>query len=295
MRKGGLNMFKCTKWLAAALAALILVAAPVSAQTPYYFWWQVVDEQGRPFKSQTAGVGDVSCSVYRPNIHGAAVLHSNASLSNIGRTDPLFSDLNGRLHFYSTSADPVDVTCTAEYGGFASVAKLDRFTHKIVVPRDASTNITKFPVNSIAVVYQGDAGASLPGGALVRDVIIQNLSPITGQSVHVSVGFLGNHIVGVSNSLLNAYDVTSNAANAPEWKRATYTSAQVSIATHRGTALILSHGSTQTYEVPYLVHVDTGLSLSYSTNATTASAARVHVFIIWNRFHTGVNRQPAGQ
>ena len=314
MRKGGTTM-KTMKWLAASLAALILVtAAPVGAQSAYYFWWQVVDEQGRPYKQQTLGVGDVQCSVSRPNIHGAAILHSNSSLSIRGETGPLFSDTNGRLHFYSTSGDPVDVQCYAEYGGSASVAKLDRFTHKIVVPRDAAVNITRFPVSQSgsASVYQVDAGASLPQGALIRDVIVQNLGTAAGgggvlSTYHLSVGFLGNHIVGTSNSVVDRVDLTGFV----EWLRPSYINDAGTLAiaatpgktTHRGAAMISTHafsvgGNNVTirFETPYLVHSASGLSLSYSVPATVPLTPYIlHVSVYWQKFHTGVNRQPAGQ
>jgi hypothetical protein len=307
------------KWLAASLAALILAAAPAGAQSPYYFWFQVIDEQGRPYKSQTAGVGDVQCSIYRPNVHGAAILHTNASLTNAGRSGPLFSDTNGRLHFYSTTDGVVDVSCVAEYGGSSFVAKLDRFTHVVRLPREAAMNYTKFPVvigGGGASVYQTAAGASLPQGALIRDVVVQNLQALGEGTGHLSVGFLGNHSVAVSNALVNALWLTreqsgTNSITGVEFLRPGYVSdpgtigvaATPGLATHRGLALLAVHaavisGTTLNirFEVPYLIHVASGLDVSYSVNpGDDPMGVSAHVTIYWQKYHVGVNRQSAGQ
>jgi hypothetical protein len=289
-------MLKLTKWLAASLAALILVAAPAGAQTPFYFWWQVVDENGMALKSNTAGVGDVSCSVYRPNQTGPAILHSNASLSNIGRTGPLYNDSNARLHFYSSSDAPVDVNCFYLYGGSASVGKLDRFTHKIVIPRNAVDRVSRFSVQiSSAATYQVDSGLALPPGALIRDIIIQNGHATTTTAIgtyHISVGFLGNHVVGTSNSL--AGPVPLNGAIT--WIRPGQIG-DTAAATHRGAALLLIHsvaGASLSFERPYLVHVMGGLNVSYTTSSSSVYdqviGHNVHVYILWQQFHSVIQR-----
>jgi hypothetical protein len=304
---------KMFKWLAASLAALVLfAAAPASAQIPFYFWWTTVDEQGRVYKTNTAGVGDVQCSVYRTNIHGSALLHATTALTT-AKDNPTFSDSNGRLHFYSTIADPVDLTCFYAYGGSTSVGKLDRFTHKIVIPRDAARNISRFAVNAAATAYQSDSGIFLPSGAMITDVIIQNLTPNTGsQTSHLSVGFLGNHAVAVNNALVNMVGLHTGTfgSGAAEWIRpgivqlANQTASQAFVS-NRGLALKFHVGNQSGgdgvgvgnfyMETSYLIHVATGLGVSYSPTVTTGANIRAHVFIYWSKFHTSVNRSPAGQ
>jgi hypothetical protein len=291
---------KTLKWLAASLAALILCAAPAAAQSPFYFWWTTVDEQGRVYKTNTGGVGDVQCSVYRTNVHGAALLHATVALQGI-KDNPTFSDANGRLHFYSTISDPVDLYCVYAYGGSTSVGKLDRFTHKIVIPRDAARNISRFAVNvRTGTVYQS-VGTSLPQGALITDIIIQNLSPITGQTSHLSIGFTGNHVVGFSNSLAGPIDLTGSATNVgtggAEFIRPSFSSGGSASTTHRGAALIYRPAGANhvAIEVPYLIHVASGLDVTFTSNGSTASPINAHVFVYWSKFHTSLNRSPAGQ
>ena len=296
-----MTMFKrITKWLAASLAALILAAAPAGAQSPYYFWWNVVDENGLSLKSSTAGVGDVSCSVFRPNQYGPAILHSNSSLSNPGRTGPLFSDSNARLHFYSLSADPVDVNCYYTYGGSASIGKMDRFTHKIVIPRNAVDRVSRFSVSvSGAATYQVDSGLALPPGALIREVLVQNNHVVGNTTVgtyHISVGFLGNHTVGVANALANIYPLNLGVT----WLMAPFSTVNAGTlhvtANHRGIALLgpTIAAGTPALPVPYLVHVQGGLQVSYSTSASTVYdqvfGHNVHVYILWQQFHSVIQR-----
>ena len=292
---------------AAVLAAALLLAGPGSAlaQSSFYFWWQVVDENERPYTGQ-----HVQCSVFRPNQHGAALLHSTSSLgNNTAAYDPLWSNTNGRLHFYSAQSDPVDVTCFYTYGGSAFVNKLDRFTHKIIVPRAQGRTVSKFSVNAAAVTYQTDSGVAIPAGGVIRDVIVQNLNPLALGTYHLNIGFLGNHSVATNNSLVTLLPLTSIAigsepAASPEWLRPGLVEGAspglVTAGTHRGAALASWHASVTSggvgggpsiyREKPYVVHVATGLTVSYSVNPGTGGAARAHVFIIWDRFHTHLNR-----
>ena len=67
---------------------------------------------------------------------------------------------------------------------------------------------------------------------------------------------------------------------------------------HRGTALAViqqAHGATAGFsglyfERPYLVHVASGLTVSYSAQPGTGAGVRAHVFILWQQAHVGVNR-----
>ena len=288
-------------WVALALALVLSLAPSLGlAQTSgaYYYWWNVADERGEPFTGQ-----NVQCSVYRPNQTGAATVHTTAQLT-AGGSSPLFSDANGKLHFYSSQNVPVDITCNYAYGGAAQINDFRITDHKIVLPRQAGSVISKFSVTAASATYNSDSGIVLPGGAVVRDVIVQNLNPQSLGTYHLNVGFLGNHTVATSNALVTNLDLTG--ANI-EWLRPGLLASagggpgDVARGTHRGSALADFHasvcsggvcgGPTIYREKPYVVHVGSGLGVGYSAQPGTANALRVHVYIYWTKFHTGVNRQ----
>ena len=170
----------------------------------------------------------------------------------------------------------------------------------MVVPRQQTQKISRFSVNAASAVTNQSTGISLPSGALVRDVIVQNLNPRGLGTYHISVGFAGNHSVAANvNALVNAL-----ALNSPdEWLRAhailtgTGTTERLD-ASHRGLALqkfIAGHGSAAGSvgfyaEVPYLVHVASGLDVVYAVNPGTGGAARLHVYLLWQQMHVGINR-----
>jgi len=285
--------------IALALAIVLALAPSIGlAQTSAYrYWWQVVDELGQPYTGQ-----NVTCSVYRPNQTGAAVVHTTAQLTS-GGTSPLTSDANGQVQFYSSLNEPVDVTCNYAFGGVAQVNRLRITDHKIIVPRQAGTVVSKFAVNAASATYQTDSGIALPGGAVIRDVIVQNLNPLSLGTYHLSVGFLGNHAVATANALVNQVDLTPSV----EWLRPGLVGSAgggpgaVARGTHRGSALADFHasvcsggvcgGPTIYREMPYVVHVGSGLTVSYSAQPGTGNALRAHVHIIWQKMHVGVNRQ----
>lgn len=294
------------KWLAGALAVALLLApaAPVpvaDAQvntSPQYFWFQVIDERGEPYTGQ-----NVQCSIFRPNQHASIVLHTSATLSNnVASRDPLFSDASGRVHFYSTSQDPVDIACYYVHGGSAFINRLDRFTHKVVVPRQQTYKVSRFSVNNATTATNQSAGISIPSGALVRDVIVQNLNPKgVASAYHISVGFAGNHAIAANvNALVDALALTSP----DEWLRAHVQLANAGTVnervgtSHRGTALqrlIAGHGSASGSigfysEIPYLVHVASGLDVTYAVTVPATATARLHVYILWQQLHVGINR-----
>jgi len=284
------------KVVALALAVAVLFPAGAWAQTR--FFWQIVDEAGRPYTGE-----NVQCSVFRPNIHAAAVLHTNRALTT-SAGNPLWGDVTGTFHFWSSISDPLDVSCFYNYGGGGFSGRIDQFTHKIVLPRQG-VQISRFAVNSVSATYQTDSGLVLPQGALIQDVIIQNLNPQGLGTYHLSVGFLGNHAVATSNSL-----VTTQALSSPdEWLRphmqeaASGTGALFYFSgTHRGAALVrflVGHangiGDRGIYtEKAYLVHVATGLQVSYSAQPGTGAGLRAHVLVIWQRLHSQSNRLPFG-
>jgi hypothetical protein len=288
-------------YVSIGVAAAVILAGPAAglAQSSYYFWWQVVDEYNRPYTGQ-----NVSCGVWRPNQHAAAVLHATSNLANnTAANDPLTSNSQGKLHFYSSSNAPVDVVCTYAGGGMAQVNKLDVNTHKIIIPRSEGRKVARFSVNAATANYQQDSGIVVPQGAVIRDVIVQNLNPLSLGTYHLSVGFLGNHAVGVSNALVSAIDLTPSGV---EWLRPGLVPAAGGAVTatylgnHRGTALSSFHASTCNggvcggpglyIEKPYVVHLASGLGVSYSAQPGTGGALRAHVFVLYEMFHTGANR-----
>ena len=285
------------RWFTAALAVALLSVAPSAfAQTTgaYYYWWQAVDEGGVTYAGQ-----NVRCTVYRPNVHAGVLLHTSSALTNVA---PLVSDANGRLHFYSSSNDPVDVQCYYDYGGGGFTGRLRTTDHKIIIPRQG-TQISRFSVSTSAATYQSDSGIVLPAGAVVRDVIIQNLNPLGLGTYHLSVGFLGNHAVATSVALAQI-----QALNSPdEWLRphmvVTGGSAGgfTTWVSHRGTALQLAHGAAAGFfiERSYLIHVATGLGVSYSAQPGSKLAAGsnfvvAHVFVLWQKLHSSANKLPFG-
>lgn len=286
-----------TSILALLLALALALAPGVSwAQGPYYFWWLVVDETGQPYTGET-----VQCSVFRANIHGAAVLHTTAQL-DAGGTSPLWSDVGGRLHFYSSSSAPLDVTCYYTYGGSAYSGRIGTTVHRIVLPRQGP-QVARFAVNSVSATYQTASGVVIPQGAVIRDVIIQNLAPRGLGTYHVSVGFLGDHSVATAAALAHTAALTSP----DEWIRPhvqySFTQQIMGVAgNHRGLALsdfALRHSNAQGergwyVEKAYVVHVSTGLEVSYSAQPGTSAGVRAHVYILWDRLHTTSNRVPFG-
>lgn len=268
-------------FFALVLAAAVLFAPAIglAQSSAYYYWWQVTDERGEPFTGQ-----NVQCSVFRPNTHAAAVIHTSAALTS-GGNSPLFSDANGKLHFYSSSNAPVNLTCYYAGGGTAQVSRFRVSDHKIVIPRQAGLIVSRFPVNSVSANYQQDSGLVIPPGAVIRDVIVQNLAPRGLGTFHVSVGFLGNHAAAVANALVDAQALTSP----DEWLRPHLVSF-TALAGHRGTQLIRTHSGDQYMEQPYLVNQAGGLSVSYSAQPGTAAAVRAHVYLIWQRMHSAADR-----
>ena len=280
--------------LALALAAGLLLPSPAAAQN--YFWWQAVDEAGQNYTGET-----VQCSVYRANVHAAAVLHTTSAM-DAGMPQPIWSDTLGRLHFFSTLATPVDVTCQYTYGSAGFSGRMTRFDHKIVLPRQGG-QIVRFGVNSTAATYQTDSGIVLPQGALIRDVIIQNLNPQGLGTYHLSIGFLGNHTAATAAALVH----TQALSSPDEWLRPhvqySFTQQILGVAAnHRGLVLsdfALRHsegaGSRGWYvERSYLVHVATGLGVGYSAQPGTGAGLRAHVYILFDRLHTIQNIVPFG-
>jgi len=300
----------------ASLLALGLLLVPVSAFAQYYFWWQVADEFGRPFPSQT-----ISCSVYELASHGAAVIYNAPSLAphaGVQTSMPLLSDSNSRLHFYSASSDDKRVVCYYARGGAATDVRLSRTVHTILIDRQGR-KIVRFPY--VTNTGTTRTGIWFPRGAIIYDLLVQNVSN-SGQTdapasdvnpePHLNVGFAGEHVVSLTHSLVNRMHLTRTA----EWVRPgpryrTVTKAGGSgqlfhvIASHRGEALAdtcgrggvsgppLVEGCTFYFERPMEVHFAGGLEVTYNTSNTPGISG--HVYLLYESFHTGLSTSPVYQ
>ena len=290
--------------LVASLLALGLVLLPGQALAQYYFWWQVVDEYGKPFPTQT-----ISCSVYELASHGAAELFLQPSLARhagVLTSMPLLSDATSRVHFYSATSDDKRAVCYYARGGAATDLRLSRFTHNVMIDRQGR-KVVRIPYVTNATTQ--NTGVWLPQGALVRDVIINNLGLGKGfgentADAHLDVGFAGNHRVAIGHALVRQLGL-----DAGTWQRAHFTASRGAGKTgvyidaiHRGNAL-LALGGVQGHragdsgfpgfysEVPYLIHVAGGLEVTYTTNAAGGSISG-HIYILYDSLHTGVSTQP---
>ena len=298
----------------ASLLALGLVLLPGQALAQYYFWWQVVDEYGKPFPSQT-----ISCSVYELASHGAAELFLQPSLArHVGvlTSMPLLSDATSRVHFYSATSDDKRAVCYYARGGAATDLRLSRNTHNVMIDRQGR-KIVRFP-------YVTNTGATrtgiwLPRGAVLKDIIVQNLSG-SGQTdapasdvnpePHLNVGFAGEHVVSLPHSLVNRMHLTRTA----EWVRPgpRYRTVVVSggsgtqfhvIASHRGEAIADTCGRGGVSTAPQAnagclfyqdraleIHFAGGLELVYQTSNTPGISG--HVYLLFDSYHTGLSTQP---
>jgi len=315
-------MKKSLRQCVAGLLVLGMVLMPVQALAQTYFWWQVVDEFGRPYPSQT-----VSCSVYDLASHGAKELFLLPTLArHVGvlTSMPLLSDADSRLHFYSATTDDIRVVCYYARGGAATDLRLSRFTHTVMIDRQGR-KVVRFPI----VTNTGTTATSvwLPQGALIRDIIVQNTGfsattalgaydeSNTFPAPHLNVGFRGNHAVGLTHALVDRMHLFSR----PEWISPSSNTGQVfrpftaglggqwqdtGFGVHYGQLLarasrgavsgVANHqGSSSYQQVPYLVHVGGGLELSYQTSNTPGISG--HVFVIFESYHTGLATTPVGR
>ena len=298
---------KMLKQLVAGLLALGMVLMPVQALAQSYFWWTVVDEFGRPYPSQT-----VSCSVYDLASHGAKelfLLPTLARHAGVLTTMPLLSDADSRLHFYTDSTADIRVVCYYARGGAATDVRLSRFTHTVMIDRQGR-KVVRIPY--VTNTATQNTGVWLPQGALVRDVIINNLGAGRGSEnltadAHLDVGFAGNHRVAIGHALVRQMELVSGT-----WQRAHFTASRGAGRTgvyidaiHRGNAL-LALGGVQGHragdsgfpglyvEVPYLIHVAGGLEVTYTTNSPGSSISG-HFYVIYESYHTGVSTTPVGR
>ena len=277
----------------AGLLALGLVLAPSMGFAQYRYWWQVVDEQGRPYLGQT-----VRCSVYTVATGGPLAYHFTSNLSLVGSTMPLLSDSNSALHFWSSATSDVQVLCNTLSGGSANT-RLRWTDHTIVIDRQGRKVVRfQFVQNATAT----NTNIFVPGGAVIRDVLVQQV--VGAANAHLEVGFRGDHLGQHSYSAL-VHRLALPAASDGTWVRPGATiSAEGSglypiiTEVHRGVALLLaSHTTTlavkfqggsyqpgfyaeTAYPVPAV-----GVELQYRTSNTGGLSG--HVYVMYDLYHTG--------
>ena len=258
----------------------------------YYYNWQAVDESGVPYTGQ-----DVNCTVTNPGYHGYVTLHSNSSLDDKTGGGLIWSDDNGKFHFYTSLAGPFDVQCYYKAGG-GFTGRLRHTDHKIVVPRQGR-QIARFSISTSSATFQSDSGIIIPEGSVIEDIVIQNMNPRALGTYHVNVGFLGNHADSTSHALAVNVPLTSGVT----WVRphTVKNAGNEGLNIHRGTALAYYHSSASgTYfERRYMVNQAGGLQVSYSVNpgvigAAGANFAVLHVYILYQRLHSVSNSIPFG-
>lgn len=283
---------KTHRKILAGLLALGLVLAPSFgfAQSAYRFWWQVVDEQGRPYAGQTA-----RCSVYSVGTGTALAYHFSAQLGTAGSTMPLLSDASSQFHFWTSSTSDVQVACDTLSGGQAST-RLRYSDHTIVVDRQGR-RVVRFPF--VTNTSLTNTNVFLPGGAVVRDVLIQLTEGVANS--HLNVGLRYNHQVSTQATNVTQLVHVMSLQTGDLWLRphavilyGTGTVNPYVNQVHRGAALAIFHviasndvsmggkvGHGFYFERPYLVPNE-GVELAYMTSN---AAVKGHVYVLYDKVH----------
>lgn len=277
----------------AALLALGLVFGPTPALAQgYYYWFQVVTEDGEPFTEE----GAVRCSVYgRDATTGTAIVHTTALLDT-AYTLPLASSANGLIHWYSSTDTPVNLKCFTQYGDYAYKNNFGRTRHRVQINTGSPYKIFRFPY--VTTTAPTSTGLVIPSGGIVTDVMIERITILDG--AHIDVGFDGNHAAASWNALASRVAVDQRG---PIRAHLTIQGALADNATTNPTAVGASHiglelrhmvsitGSGKAFVIrPYVVHASSGLTIRYNTSAGAGIGG--HVYIYWLQTHVGANRQP---
>lgn len=279
----------------AAMLALALMATPsgVFAQgagPAKYFWFQAVTEEGEPFQEE----GAVRCSVYaRDASTGSSIVHANATLTT-PYTLPLASSVNGIIHWYSSSTDPVNLKCYTQYGDYAFKNNFSINRHKVQIDTSGAYKVFRFPY--VTSASPTATGLVIPMGGIVTGASVERITIADG--AHINVGFAGNHAVASRNAIVSQLAVDQRGfvtAHLTANAGADASAFSATASSHIGMALrhqVASTGSGFKSQIvrPYQVHVSSGLEITYDT----ANIAGIggHVYIYWTQQHVGANRQP---
>lgn len=275
--------------LAGLLAWPAVTASQVRTGNAYYYFFQVQNEYAEPFTAD----GFVSCSVYNPVNEGrnAAVVHSAASLAQgTGLAGPLYSNVNGIIHWYSSTSSPVDVVCYTKAGDSGRKKQMTTNVHSLKIDTASMNKVVRFPfVGGATAKYMTDSGLFIPEGSVVTGVAIQ-LATSPAQWAHIDVGFNGNHTVSTAASLARQIALERAPGFVLAHNSSCFPPAANCVAgNHLGAALthvtaLSGNGTLRSY-VPYMVHVSGGLGLNYST---PAGAQGGHVYVFFQNLHVGV-------
>lgn len=277
--------------LAGLLAWPAVVASQVRTGGAYYYFFQVQNEYDEPFTDDAF----VSCSIYTNAENGSvrSYTHAASSLSLASaQGGPLYSSVNGLIHWYSSTADPVDVVCYTKGGDSARKNNMTIREHKLRVDTSGANKVVRFPFSGgAAAKYQTDSGLGvvIPEGAVVSGVAVQ-LATRPAQWAHLDVGFGGAHAVaGSGAALARQIDLQQAPGFILAHNSSCYPPAANCVAgDHLGAALthvtaLAGNGTLRGYR-PYMVHVSGGLSLTYST---PAGAQGGHVYVFYRTLHVG--------
>ncbi len=290
--------------LGVALAGMLAWPAGTVAQLSqagaYYYFFQAVNENDDPFTTE----GAVRCSVYARGVGDnayiayttSALLHNNTTVTFGGQSIngsyqlPLASNSNGIIHWYSALSTPVNLKCFTQYGDYAFKNGFKISDHKVKIDTTGAYKISRFPYVSGSTAIQS-TGITIPAGGLIESIAVERVTALRGSpEFHLNVGFAGNHKVATQNALVNTLDLSTpgflvlhNALN--------YGAAQ----NHLGAALshtqVLGGGALVSLirPVPYMVHVNSGLDVTYNVGPATTGGLGGHVYIFWRALHVGAN------
>jgi hypothetical protein len=189
----------------------------------------------------------------------------------------------------------------------ATDVRLSRFDHTVMIDREGRKVVRFNYVNSTSVT---NTGVWLPAGAVIRDVIIQNVSGPA--NTHINVGWRDSHTTAFGHTW-SALVHVQGLGTGTTWIRphavvsfsgATGVSPQI-VEVHRGMALAIWHtvgigtAAQRTGKGEYGAEgfylersfpLDLPIELTYQTGG--AGSISGHVYIFFDQLHTGLI--PAG-
>ena len=278
--------------MAAVLAWPAVVASQVRTGSGYYYFFQVQNEHDEPFTANAF----VACSIYSEagdNRNRVSYTHSAASLSLASaQAGPLYSNVNGIIHWYSSTTGPVDVVCYTKGGDSGRQRGMTISNHKLRIVTSGMNKVVRFPFAGGATArYQTDSGLGvvIPEGSIITGVGIQ-VATAPAQWGHLDVGLGGAHAVAGSGAALarqlalettRSFFLAHNASCFPP-------AANCVAGDHLGAALthvtaLSGNGTLRSYR-PYMVHVSGGMALTYSTPAGSQGG---HVYVFFQTLHVG--------
>lgn len=176
------------RFSALALAALLLVGlVPTlgSAQSTYNFRLQIMDETGNPITS------GIRCFVYDSGTDTRATLYSDTSGTAL--SNPVTGSSAGECSWYSTASTAVDVVAFyTTKGAKARRNGVTIYDHRLVMVTQAGAKSVKLPF--VTSNNETSTGFTIPKGAVLREVVIENNAAVTGG--HIAVGIYSGETGG---------------------------------------------------------------------------------------------------